>query len=609
VAHLAKSSILLSHTFSPDLFLLSVFMFYIKEEQYRTSMKQSNGGRWLIVLAVSCTIVTTAAAAKGGAIITTSQLREKDTATSTTAAFSDDRHNVRPPSSHQRQLGGGVRNGFLDLVQWLRHFLAGVWGTFAPGRHAAPKNAACTCRSCTDRALDEMTPDGLTCRARIQWLLRDEQEGQHYPTEAVACARVANIEYPLQCSPCDPVTCDGRSSAPAPPSVSPRSAYCGCDSCTYSAWRAPDADGLSCEAHVTWLQIHNVSVSEISACHEVGMQFPQSSCGRLCTCGNNSSTDNNNSSSRSAPTVAPVSNPTTSPTTRDNTPLYCFPPSDARVRYGPVWGSYKVEVKEDSSAQCGPGNNRFSHETVSLVNDTLTLQFKRSNVTGEWLASEVRVVPADGTKFNHGKYDFSIQSVSVLGADGNVLSNQLPAELVLGFFTWDDTDKYVAHENWNHEVDIELSRWGNATNEDAQFLMQPPGSPQQHRFATGGQQGGHRWQFTWNPGEIAWSTTAGGGQSHSYKSAQAILDGQDDLVQCLPANYLDVRINLWNMYGGNQPSEYTQNEVVEVVIDDFVYTPSGKSFIAVGDSCSKNCQCEKACANKHCVAMDQNIFN
>ena len=229
------------------------------------------------------------------------------------------------------------------------------------------------------------------------------------------------------------------------------------------------------------------------------------------------------------------------------------------------------------------------------------------------MGSEVRVLlpSANQPYFDYGTFEFSVRSVRVLNAANNnatLSENQLPISLVLGLFTWDATEDYATHENWNHEVDIEISKWDNPNNaHDAQFLVQPPGSPQLYRFATGAgglppppQPAPHRYRFTWNPGQIDWSTDAGGGHTHSYTTQDAVQAGQSDYVQCLPAQ-VEVRLNLWNMHGINTPTGMTTNQVVEVVLDDFVYTPSGSTVIASGGYCSKNCQCSTSCVANRCA--------
>ena len=76
-----------------------------------------------------------------------------------------------------------------------------------------------------------------------------------------------------------------------------------------------------------------------------------------------------------------------------------------------------------------------------------------------------------GQPFTYGTYAFSVKSVTVYNAEGAVLDNKLPPELVLGLFTWDDEEAYLTNENFHHEVDIEISRWNDPLNDDVQFLV------------------------------------------------------------------------------------------------------------------------------------------
>ena len=430
----------------------------------------------------------------------------------------------------------------------------------------------CTCPSCTDTVWNQLAA-GFSCGDRIEYL--QSNEANLYPSERDACIRVADMEFPDLCGDCNPLTCNGR----VPPTPSPEQRYCDCDSCTYEQWRDRPNNDFSCEARVTWLLTHLPSVqTQAQACRFA----PCSSACHPDLC----ETKNNND---------------------DN--LYCFPPSQDRVTFRNLWsGNYTVQVKEDTQP-CGPGFTRFSRDTVSVNSDLNQLKLRFEYRQGSWMGSEVRVLLPSSTQpyFNYGTFEFSVRSVRVLNAASNyaVLSeNQLPISLVLGMFTWDATEDYATHENWNHEVDIEISKWDNPNNaQDAQFLVQPPGSPQLYRFATGAsglpQPAPHRYRFTWNPGQIDWSTDAGGGHTHSYTTQDAVQAGQSDYVQCLPAQ-VEVRLNLWNMHGINTPTGMTTNQVVEVVLDDFVYTPSGLTVVAPGGYCSKNCQCPTACVANRC---------
>ena len=77
-----------------------------------------------------------------------------------------------------------------------------------------------------------------------------------------------------------------------------------------------------------------------------------------------------------------------------------------------------------------------------------------------------------------------------------------------------------------------------------------------------------------------------------YSSAMALELGLEDYMQCLPNPAMEVRINLWSFEGASTtPMEMSDDEMVEVVIDNFTYTPSGETGVVDGGSCSQDCQC------------------
>lgn len=285
------------------------------------------------------------------------------------------------------------------------------------------------------------------------------------------------------------------------------------------------------------------------------------------------------------PTEAPIA-----PDQSTEPDLECFPPYEDRVRWENVWDNYTVEVKQHAYGEkCGPFNNTFSDATVGLYGDELVLRFMK--IDGEWTASEVRVLLNDGQPYTYGTYQFDVKSVSVIDTDTDtVISNVLPPDLVLGMFTWN----HVYGETNNHEVDIEIARWGNPSGTDGQFLVQPPESPHFKRFYTGEgetlDQGGHLYEFDWNPTELAWYTDAGDGESLVYTTEQAISEGLEDRIQCLPAD-IEVRMNLWGLQGTQQPQGMEGHHIAEVVISGFSFTPSGIEGVGEGEFCSKHCQC------------------
>jgi len=373
-------------------------------------------------------------------------------------------------------------------------------------------------------------------------------------------------------------------------------AACGsCEDCTDEILDTL-AGEYTCGARIAYLQsdVPCGNLSELDACRRIaGVEFPWP-CGPAC--------DPDRCNTPPSP-VTPY--PTQTPPPASS--LYCFPAEDtSRVTYSNVWNDFTVQVKEGAS--CGPGANRFTRNTVSLSDggDELTMEFKK--VDDNWEASEVRVFLPNEGQFNYGEYTFNVKSVEVIDTvTGDVTSTVLPKDLVLGLFTWDPTEKYseTNPQNWNHEVDIEISRWNGETNSDVQFLMQPPESPQMYRFYSGDEntydQSNHSYSFNWLPGGISWASTAGGGEAHEYTVENAVLQGRRDYVQCLPAN-IEIRLNLWNMFGSNAPNGLSDTEYVKVVIDRFEYVESSVSHVEDGGYCSKHCQCVGNCLNGKCEA-------
>jgi len=382
----------------------------------------------------------------------------------------------------------------------------------------------------------------------------------------------------------------------------PSSALCGCDECEATSWntQAPPGAGsdFTCGRRIQFLE--GTGLSHPQACKAIGGisgEFPNE-CGGCDPdrCSGYSDTGGETGGGTGGGGKPPL---------LPETPIYCFPDYSQRKSWSNVWGEYRVEVKSNPGL-CGPGNNKFTESTVSRNSNELSLRFQKNG--GVWEGSEVRIVlPQNKMPYTYGTYKFSVKSAAVKEASGAVVANHLPKRLVLGMFTWDTTENYATHENWNHEVDIEISRWGKINNADGQFLIQPPGQPDEYRFFTGAgsslNPGGHTYEFTWNPTSLEWKTTAGGGKTFTHTTQSAVQNGQQDDIQCLPAN-VEVRMNLWHTSGTARPEELTDSQYVEVVIDSFSFTPSNVDGVADGEVCSKSCQCSgsSTCVNNVCTA-------
>lgn len=463
----------------------------------------------------------------------------------------------------------------------------------------------CECKSCTLDVWSTMTDD-YSCGARISYAhdvlgMSGEQSCQ-----------LVGAQFQDECGGCDPTMCGILAAEEEPTDdFTINGLRCGCAECNDDAWNT-DAGGPTCGERISWLVRNEKSLypSVNDACMQVAdREFSQCSACNPAKC-NGGSNDMYESSGKLPTQGTTADDGYSEMTLSARTPLYCFPDFEKRTRWRNVWGKYTVEVKE-SDALCGPSDNKFGTNTVSLAdNNQIKLQFKK--VGNDWEGSEVRVrLPEDQMPFVYGKYSYSIKSVQVIDAKNDaVIDDKLPPSLILGLFTWDATEDYAGHENFNHEVDIEISRWNIPGNEDLQFLVQPPGDPQMARFYSGGgtsyKQGSRTLAFDWRPAEIEWFGDRG--ESHVYSSRTALAAGAPDHTQCLPAD-MEIRMNLWHLFGTSTPSGMEDGHVVEVVIDDFTFTPSGLTEVEEGGVCTKDCQCGRSssCTGNVCRSSGRKL--
>jgi hypothetical protein len=255
-----------------------------------------------------------------------------------------------------------------------------------------------------------------------------------------------------------------------------------------------------------------------------------------------------------------------------------------------VWGNYTVQVKDSGNYVCGSHKNAFDDNQVSLDQSAeLTLSFSFMN--GLWYGSEVRILQAGG--YSYGTFTYSVKDISVFTNGTVTAASSLPDGLVLSMFTSNPlrTEGHVDP----FEIDIDISKLGNQSNIDVQFLIPPAVAPHYYAFtsATNGfyNEAPQTYEFTWLPTSVLWNSSAGGGQGLFYTTALAIAAGQPDLVQCLPAD-IDARISLRSFNGaGQDPAGMTKDQVVKVVIDKFKFTPIHVTGVADGETCSKACQC------------------
>ena len=176
----------------------------------------------------------------------------------------------------------------------------------------------------------------------------------------------------------------------------------------------------------------------------------------------------------------------------------------------------------------GPGPNYFSDNNENVwVDQQDQLHLKIVNRDGEWYCAEVYTTESLG----YGKYIFYVAS----------RVDQLDENVVAGLFTWD-----VAAPEYNYrEIDIEFSKWGQATNDNAQYVVQPwdqPENMERFNMELDGNNSTHI--FDWSIDSIFFQSLNDHFSSppdDSYVIKSWIYTG-DDIP---PAGEENVRINLW----------------------------------------------------------------
>jgi hypothetical protein len=121
----------------------------------------------------------------------------------------------------------------------------------------------------------------------------------------------------------------------------------------------------------------------------------------------------------------------------------------------PIHINFSDNVWEVKTGYDGPGNNTFSSSAV-YVDSSGYLHLKILKAGSTWYCGEVINTMSRG----YGTYVFTTR--------GRV--DLLDQNIVLGLFTWDTAHPY-------EEIDVEISKWGSADNDNCQFVVQPRDTP------------------------------------------------------------------------------------------------------------------------------------
>lgn len=203
------------------------------------------------------------------------------------------------------------------------------------------------------------------------------------------------------------------------------------------------------------------------------------------------------------------------------------------------WSAMDWWVKSGTGL-LGPGPNYFSDSVSNVWLDTqnrLHLRILQSN--GVWQCAEITSAQTPG----YGTYTFRLATPIDL----------LDLNAVLGLFTYSDNPA----ENYR-EIDVECSRWSNATDtNNSQFVVQPAGQPNhlvRYRVETLVTNSVHA--FTWQPTNIAFMASAGTNTIAQWTYTNTVPTSCDE----------HVHLNLW-LFRGQAPTNGLPVEVIVEPVD------------------------------------------
>ena len=207
------------------------------------------------------------------------------------------------------------------------------------------------------------------------------------------------------------------------------------------------------------------------------------------------------------------------------------------------FSGYEWEVRRMASER-GGSTNAFDPANA-WTDESGFLHLRIAQNAGQWTCAEVKLAHSLG----YGSYRFVVREIS-----------HLEPAAVFGIFTWDDA---IADQN-HREMDIEISRWGDAASKNAQYVIQPYYVPANVvRFIA--PSGALIHSFRWDPDKASFQTSrrAATGTGSRLVAEHAFTSG-------VPApGDESIHLNLY-VYGH---AKTTLQNGAEVVIEKFEYLP------------------------------------
>jgi len=204
------------------------------------------------------------------------------------------------------------------------------------------------------------------------------------------------------------------------------------------------------------------------------------------------------------------------------------------------FSGYEWRVRDAPSSR--GGGNLYSPSNAWT--DAAGAMHLRINKTGnEWTCAEVSLTRSLG----YGTYRFVVRDIS-----------KLEPSQVFTLFTWD----YAGGEQGNREMDVEITRWGDPSNNNAQYVVQPYNVAANVAHFTA-PEGVLTHEFHWEAGRISFRTVRGPAE-HSRIVAEHIF------TSGVPVPGIEsVRMNHY-VFRDGLPVARSESEVV---VERFEYLP------------------------------------
>ena len=210
-----------------------------------------------------------------------------------------------------------------------------------------------------------------------------------------------------------------------------------------------------------------------------------------------------------------------------------------RPRRTITFSGYEWDIRQVSSDRGGA--NQYDAGNV-WVDDKGHLHLKLTQRDGRWSSAEVTLTRSLG----YGTYLFVVSDVS-----------QLEPSATLSMLTWDDEAVQQNHR----ELDIEISRWGNAASLNAQYVVQPYYVRRQRRaLRCAGRAADAFVALGAGPGRVS--------HGQGYERRRCVASHEFTAGVPVPGNE-QVRMNLYYFRYSSTPLV----KDMEVVIERFQYLP------------------------------------